>query len=117
MKEYFGVKNSTGLAYSQAIRVNDTLYVAGQGPSTLECTPEEQVRQTLENVRAVLAEVGLDLSDVVKVTAVLNYDYVTPQLFEGVYTDFFQSPYPVRTVIKSDIGFNVQVDVVAVFSR
>lgn len=115
MKEYFGVENSVGVAYSQAIRVKDTVYISGQGPNTLECSAEEQVRQTLENVRSVLAEVGLGLSDIVKVTAILNYDYVTPQLFEKVYTEYFQSPYPVRTVIRSDIGFNVQIDVVAVF--
>lgn len=114
--KYFGVENSLGLAYSQAVKVKDTVYVAGQGPNTLECSEEEQIRQTLENVRSVFAEVGLDLSAVVKVTVILNFAYVTPQLFEKVYTEFFQSPYPVRTIIKSDIGFNVQVDAVAVIS-
>ncbi len=114
LKQYFGVENPVGLAYSQAIRVKDTVYVAGQGPNSLEGSPEDQVRETLDNVRDVLAEAGADLKDVVKVTAYLHYDVVTPQLFEKVYKEYFQSPYPVRTVLRSDIGFHVQVDVVAV---
>lgn len=87
--------------------MKDTVYVAGQGSNTLECSAEEQVRQTFENVRSVLAEVGLDLNDVVKITVILNFTYLTPQLFEEIYTEYFQSPYPVRTIIRSDIGFNI----------
>ncbi len=108
------MENPLGLAYSQAVRVNDTVYVAGQGPDTLECPVAEQVRQTLENVRNMLGEAGLDLSHVVKVTVILNFAYITPQIFEKIYVQYFQSPYPARTIIRSDIGFNVQVDVIAV---
>ncbi len=114
MKQYYGVENPFGLAYSQAIRANDTVYIAGQGPNSSDGSAEEQVRQTLENVRDVLAEAGADLKDVVKITAYLHYDVVTPQIFEKVYTEFFRKPYPVRTVLRSDIGFHVQVDAVAV---
>lgn len=117
LREYFGMENSLGLTYSQAVKVKDTVYVAGQGPNTLECSAEDQVRQTLENVRSVLADVGLNLNDVVKITVILNFAYVTPQLFEEIYTEYFQSPFPVRTIIRSDIGFNVQVDAVAVTSQ
>jgi 2-iminobutanoate/2-iminopropanoate deaminase len=114
LKEYFGVENTLGLAYSQAIKIYDTIYVAGQGPNSIECSVEEQVRQTLENVKKVLQEAGADLKDVVKVTVILNFSYITPQIFEEVYKEFFRSPYPVRTIIRSDIGFNVQVNAIAV---
>ncbi|MBB6672440.1 RidA family protein [Cohnella nanjingensis] len=59
IEEYFGMENPLGLAYSQAVKVKDTVYVAGQGPNTLECSVEEQVRQTLENVRRVTSNLHI----------------------------------------------------------
>jgi 2-iminobutanoate/2-iminopropanoate deaminase len=67
-----------GLAgYSQAVRANGMLYVSGQGPfdpSTGEVvgeTIEEQTRQCLRNVEAILAAAGATIDDVVQATFIL----------------------------------------------
>ncbi|MCD9025476.1 RidA family protein [Cohnella silvisoli] len=114
LKEYFGKDNSMGLSYSQAIKTNNTIYVAGQGPDNLEAPVDEQIRQTLRNVKKVLKEAGAELEDIVKTNVILNYNFITPGQFEIIYKEFFKYPFPVRTVLSSDIGFNIQIDVVAV---
>ncbi|MCQ6557144.1 RidA family protein [Paenibacillus mendelii] len=112
MKEY--IKSDFPLAYSDAVVIDKTIFVAGQGPDSLEVTVEEQIRQTIRNLEKVLSKVEASLKDLVKVTVILNYDKITPQMFEEVYKDILTEPYPARTIIKSDIGFNVQIDAIAV---
>ncbi|OZB96164.1 RidA family protein [Paenibacillus sp. XY044] len=112
MKEY--IKNNLPLAYSDAVKVDNTIYVAGQGPNSLEDNPDEQIRQTLGNIEKLLQKFEAGLKDVIKVTVILNYDEITPQMLEPIYKEYFKEPYPARTVFKSDIGFNIQMDVIAV---
>lgn len=64
--------------YSQAIKAGDTLFASGQvalDPATGQLVaggvPEQTIR-VFENIKAVLAEAGLDLSDVVKTTVFLK---------------------------------------------
>jgi 2-iminobutanoate/2-iminopropanoate deaminase len=64
--------------YSQAIRVGDMLFTSGQipiDPKTGNFVPgaiAEQTRQVLENLKAILAHAGLDLTHVVKTTVFLK---------------------------------------------
>ncbi len=64
--------------YSQAIRVGDTLFASGQiglDPATGQMVSggiAEQTVRVLENVKAVLAEAGLKMKDVVKTTVFLK---------------------------------------------
>lgn len=64
--------------YSQAILVADTLYTSGQvsiDPATNEFvagTITEQTTQVLENLKAILAAAGFDLSQVIKTTVFLQ---------------------------------------------
>ena len=64
--------------YSQAIRVGDTLYTSGQvptDPKTGTFVPggiSEQTAQVLENLKAILAQAGLDFTHVVKTTVFLK---------------------------------------------
>ena len=64
--------------YSQAIRIGDTIYTSGQvalDPATgqmVSGTITEQTTRVLENLKAVLAEAGLDLAHVVKTTVFLK---------------------------------------------
>ena len=64
--------------YSQAIRAGDTLFASGQvglDPATGQMISggiTEQTVRVLENVKAVLTEAGLDLSQVVKTTVYLK---------------------------------------------
>jgi 2-iminobutanoate/2-iminopropanoate deaminase len=64
--------------YSQAIRVGDTLFASGQiplDPATGQMVAggiTEQTVRALENVKAVLAEAGVDFTHVVKTTVFLK---------------------------------------------
>jgi 2-iminobutanoate/2-iminopropanoate deaminase len=112
MKKY--IKSNLPLAYSDAVQVDKTIFVAGQGPDSLEVTVQEQIRQTIMNLEKVLLKVNSSLQDIVKITVILNYDKITPQILEPIYQEYFKEPYPARTVFKSDIGFNIQIDAIAI---
>jgi 2-iminobutanoate/2-iminopropanoate deaminase len=64
--------------YSQAVRVGDFVYTSGQIPtdpktgSFVEGGITEQTTQVMENLRAILAQAGLDLAHVVKTTVFLK---------------------------------------------
>ncbi len=80
--------------YSQAIRVGDTLYTSGQipiDPATGEFVPggiAEQTTQVLENLKAILAEAGLQLTQVVK-TMVFLKDLKDFAAMNEVYARYF----------------------------
>ena len=109
----------TSAPYSQAIVANGFLYTAGFGahdPQTREIPQgiEEQTRQTLRNLGAVLAERDLTLDDVVKVTVHLKNLAEDFSAFNEAYREFFTEPYPVRTTVGSQLGnILVEIDVVA----
>jgi 2-iminobutanoate/2-iminopropanoate deaminase len=78
------IRISTDLApaaigpYSQAVRIGDTLYTAGQIPldpstgSVVAGGIEAQTTRVLDNLVAILAEAGLDMAHVVKTTVYLK---------------------------------------------
>ncbi|MCX4572030.1 Rid family hydrolase [Streptomyces sp. NBC_01571] len=107
-------------AYSQGVVAGGFLYTAGFGPQdprtgTMPEGVADQTRQVLRNIRAVLAERGLSLDDVVKVTVhlqELRRDFAD---FDAAYRPFFAEPCPVRTTVGSDLmNILVEIDVVAV---
>jgi 2-iminobutanoate/2-iminopropanoate deaminase len=108
-----------GMPYSQAIKVGNTVYVAGQGPFDPETgrlvgnTLEEQARRALENLKAILEEAGAMLKDVVKVTVFLGEGAGFNE-FNLIYKDYFSMPYPARTIGPANMGFMVQIDAIAV---
>ena len=63
--------------YSQAIRANGAVFVSGQGPfdpatgDVVGETIEEQTRQCLRNVEAILKAAGSTMDDVVQATFIL----------------------------------------------
>ena len=87
--------------YSQAIQVGNFVYTSGQipiDPATgqfAEGGIKEQTRQSLLNVKAILEESGLTMSDVVK-TTVFMADMNDFADMNAVYSDFFSEPYPAR---------------------
>ncbi len=91
--------------YSQAIQAGGTLYVSGQipiDPATGSFAGEDivsQTRQCLTNIRAILAEAGYTMADVVK-TTVLMTDLAEFTTMNQVYAEFFQTPYPARAAFQ-----------------
>lgn len=90
--------------YSQAIEANGLVFVSGQlpiDPSTAafaEGGVQEQTRQSLTNLKNVLAEANLDLSNVVKTTVFLS-DMDNFAAMNEVYAEFFNAPYPARSAV------------------
>ena len=80
--------------YSQAIRVGEMLYTSGQipiDPATGQFVPggiAEQTTQVLENLKAILAEAGLELTHVVK-TMVFLKDLKDFAAMNEVYARYF----------------------------
>jgi 2-iminobutanoate/2-iminopropanoate deaminase len=110
---------AAGGPYSQAIKAGDFIYIAGQGgtnPATKQMgdTMEEQARQTLENVKAILEAAGASMADVVKSTVHLT-DLSKFGAFNAIYAEYFPDPKPVRTTVGSTLlgKMLVEVDVVA----
>ena len=107
--------------YSQAIEVNGFVYASGQLPidPATGAFPEggvkEQTKQSLLNVKAILGEAGLALSNVVKTTVYLA-DMGDFAAMNEVYSQFFAQPFPARSAIAVKAlpkGALVEVEVVA----
>ncbi len=104
--------------YSHLAVAAGLVFTAGFGPQDPQtgAVPdgvEAQTEAVIRNVECALAEVGLDLSHVVKVTAHLA-DLADFAAYNGVYERMFPAPYPVRTTVGSQLhGILVEIDVVA----
>ena len=107
--------------YSQAIQVGNLVYTSGQipiDPSTgafAEGGIKEQTRQSLTNVKAILEEAGLSMSNVVK-TTVFMADMGDFAEMNAVYAEFFSEPYPARSAVAVKTlpkGALVEIEVVA----
>ena len=106
--------------YSQAIELNGTRFVSGQLPINPETgvapeSIEEQTRQSLMNIGAILKEAGLSYSDVVKTTVLLD-DIKNFAAMNGVYAEFFTELKPARVcyqVAALPMGVKVEIDAIA----
>jgi 2-iminobutanoate/2-iminopropanoate deaminase len=107
--------------YSQAIQVGNLVYTSGQIPidpatgAFAEGGIKEQTRQSLTNVKAILEEVGLTMSHVVK-TTVFMADMNDFADMNSVYAEFFTEPYPARSAVAVKTlpkGALVEIEVVA----
>ena len=104
---------------SPGIVANGFLFVSGFGPHdpVTGDVPDgvaDQTRAVFANLSRVLSEVGLDLSDVVKVTAHLQELKRDFPGYNGVYTELMPQPWPVRTTVGSDLmDILVEIDVIA----
>ena len=91
--------------YSQAVQAGNTIYVSGQlpiDPATGAFAGADitaQTRQSLENIRSILAAAGTDMSAVVK-TTVLLADIADFAAMNAVYGEYFTAPYPARAAFQ-----------------
>jgi 2-iminobutanoate/2-iminopropanoate deaminase len=111
--------------YSQAIAIDGLVFTAGQIPvnpatGTIEAeTIEDQTRQVLSNVDAVLRAAGSGLHRVVKMTVFMT-DLGDFQAMNGVYAEFFPSEPPARSavqVVALPLGVQIEMEAVALTRR
>ena len=109
--------------YSQAKRVGDFLFTAGQvaiDPNTpgklIPGGIKEQTEQVLKNLSAVLEAGGSQLQDVLK-TTVFMADLSEFAAMNEVYAQFFAHNPPARSTVQVaalPLGARVEIDVVAI---
>ena len=107
--------------YSQAVRVGDLVYTAGQlgiVPGTKEFAGsdiESQTRQALDNLKAVLNAAGSCLEHTIKTTVFLADMHEFARM-NGVYATFFRENPPSRSAIEAaalPLGGRVEIEAVA----
>ena len=91
--------------YSQAIDCGDFVFLSGQislVPETglvAKGGLEAQAHQMFANIKAVLAEAGMSLSNVVKTTVFMT-DLSQFAAFNAIYAEYFKAPYPARSCVE-----------------
>ncbi|MCF0111819.1 MAG: RidA family protein [Erysipelotrichaceae bacterium] len=108
--------------YSPAVQLGDFVYVSGQipvDPKTNQLAGDDivtQTKQSLDNMCAVLAEMGLETRHVVKTTVFMTDLEMFNQMNE-VYATYFKEPYPARScvqVVKLPKGSLVEIECLAI---
>ena len=90
--------------YSQAVKVNQTVYMSGQiplAPETMELVEGDiavQIRRVFDNLAAVAGAAGGSLQDVAKLNVFLTDLSHFPTVNE-IMAEYFQQPYPARAAI------------------
>ncbi|MGM9860938.1 MAG: RidA family protein [Muribaculaceae bacterium] len=122
MKKVISTNNAPGAIgpYSQAIDTGTFVYASGQIPinpadGTIPEGITAQTAQSLANVKAILAEAGLTVDNVVKTTVFLANmsDFAA---MNEVYGATFTAPYPARSAVAvKDLpkGVLVEIEVIA----
>ncbi len=106
--------------YSQGVMVGDMLYTSGQLPidmlsGNMPDSIEEQTKAALTNVKAIVEEAGMSMSDVFKVMIFLD-DISEFTRMNDVYKTFFVEPYPSRScveVAKIPKGAKIEIEAIA----
>ncbi len=106
--------------YSQAIMAGGLLYTSGQlglAPETgaLPESIEEQTKQSLKNIQAILEEAGLQKTDVIK-TVVFLKNMSDFAVVNGIYAEFFGDHKPARSCVEAaqlPKGGLIEIEVVA----
>ncbi len=107
--------------YSAGIVAADTVYISGQLPLNAQGempeTIEEQTRQSIENIKALLESEGLSLSNVVKTTVFLS-DIADFVAMNGVYAEMFSAPFPARSAFEvAALPKNAKVEIECIAHR
>ena len=105
--------------YSQAVRVNNTVYMSGQiplDPTTMELVDgfENSVRRVFDNLTAVAEAAGGSLADIAKLNIFLT-DLGHFATVNEIMAEYFEQPYPARAAVEVAClpkGAEVEMDAV-----
>ena len=90
--------------YSQAVKVNNTVYISGQIPlipetmEVLEGSVEEKIHLVFKNLQAIITAAGGTFDNVVKLNIFLT-DLSHFPTVNQVMAQYFTEPYPARAAI------------------
>lgn len=108
--------------YSQAVRVDKTVYLSGQIPlvaTTMEVVSNEfgeQAHQVFKNLKAVAEAGDGSLAKIAKLTIYLTDLTNFPQVNE-IMSQYFEEPYPARAalgVAALPKGVQIEIDAIMV---
>lgn len=106
--------------YSQAVKVDNTVYISGQiplVPETMEVVEGDfatHVRRVFQNISAITEAAGGNINDCVKLNIFLT-DLNNFATVNEVMAEFFTQPYPARAALEiSALPKGVQVEADAV---
>ena len=105
--------------YSQGIDSGDTIYLSWQLGLNADGETQDgvvaQALQSLKNIEILLAEIGLDFTNIVK-TLVLLDDMNDFKAVNEVYAQYFKEPYPARSAFAVKglpLGGLVEIEIIA----
>ena len=107
--------------YSSAVENGDLLFISGQIPldgATGKLVPGDvaaQAKQSMENLKALLAAAGMTFANVVKTTIFL-VDMADFTAVNEVYKSYVPEPYPARStfaVAGLPMGARVEIEMIA----
>lgn len=105
MKQPISTNNAPGAIgpYSQAIDAGAFLFISGQIPvnpanGEIPAGIAPQTAQSISNIKAILAEAGLSIDNVVKTTVFLA-DMNDFAAMNAVYAEHFTAPFPARSAV------------------
>ena len=108
--------------YSQAVRMADLVFLSGQIPldpktgTIVSGEIEDETRQVLSNLKAVLEAAGSDLARVIKTTVYLTDMSLFPRV-NAIYAEAFEiEPAPARATVEVSalpLGARVEIDAIA----
>ena len=109
--------------YSQAVEAGNLLFISGQipiDPATNELVSgsvEEETKQVMNNLEAILTKAGYSFSDIVKSTIFLSDMSYFAKVNE-IYGSYFKSDFPAReTVAVAGLPKNVNVEISVIASK
>ena len=106
--------------YSQAVLINNFLYVSGQialDPKNMKMVEgiDNQIDMVFKNIKEILKEAKMDFSNVIKLTILLdnleNFEKVNE-----IMSELFEKPYPARAafeVSKLPKNSSIEVETIA----
>ena len=108
---------AAGFPFSRAVEVEGWVFLSGAlgtVPGTTELAPggiEGEARQTLDNIKATLADLGLGMDRIVKCTVMIA-DMAEWPAFNEVYKEYFEGDFPARSAFgASGLALNARVEV------
>ncbi|HEY5470577.1 MAG TPA: RidA family protein [Bacteroidales bacterium] len=123
MKKIFSTSKAPAAIgpYSQAVEMNNTLYISGQIPinpltgKLVEGDITVQTEQVFKNISAILDVAGYSFDDVVKSTCLLS-DIANFKAMNEVYARYYTEKQPARAAFAAKdlpMGALIEIDTIA----